>query len=58
MTSDKKKINVKEHMSENLIDLSLTGISEVPVKDIVRESWLFNLSKKLNDKWMFRIFHL
>jgi hypothetical protein len=38
MTVEKEKVNVKEHMSENLIDLSLTGISEVPVKEIVSEA--------------------
>jgi hypothetical protein len=35
MPREKVKINVKEKLEDNLLDLSLLEISEVPVKDIV-----------------------
>lgn len=32
---DKIKINVKERLEDNTLDLSMSNLTEVPIKDIV-----------------------
>lgn len=36
MTKSEKRINVKDRFEDDTIDLSLSDITEIPVKDIVR----------------------
>lgn len=33
---EKVKINVKERLEDNTLDLSMSNLTEVPIKDIVR----------------------
>lgn len=40
MTKSEKRINVKERFEDDTIDLSLSDITEIPVKEIVRCSSL------------------
>lgn len=41
MTKTEKKINIKERIDDITIDLSLSDISEIPVKEIVRLVYFF-----------------
>lgn len=44
MTKTEKKINIKERIDDVTIDLSLSDIAEIPVKDIVSILFLFFIS--------------
>lgn len=47
MTKSEKRINVKERVEDDTIDLSLSDITDIPVKDIVRWSLLLMQLKYL-----------
>lgn len=45
---EKVKINVKERLEDNTLDLSMSNLTEVPIKDIVRINSLHQFLKSYN----------
>lgn len=44
---EKVKINVKERLEDNTLDLSMSNLTEVPIKDIVSILINFNFINKI-----------